>query len=90
MFPPCSHEFPRSALVSSHTERHARQVTVGILLPFPLTKALASELGLVPGCCTVATHCSQVTRMGCKVQRTNYLMGFKNVYLILYCCNITS
>ena len=32
--------------------------TLGVLLPLPLTKALASELELVHKCCTVAAHCS--------------------------------
>uniref|UniRef100_A0A0E9V499 Uncharacterized protein n=1 Tax=Anguilla anguilla TaxID=7936 RepID=A0A0E9V499_ANGAN len=33
-------------------------VRIGILLPLLLSKALASELELVPDHCTVAAHCS--------------------------------
>ena len=45
-----------------HSEMH---IGLAVLLPSPLTKALASELKLVPGRCTVAAHCSEVTRIQC-------------------------
>lgn len=46
----CSPGFPLGALVSSHNKTHALYVRLGTLRPWCLTKGLASELEVVPGC----------------------------------------